>query len=472
MDEKEGALAMVRTVRVEQKDTAPKAVSLLRPYIWLALAVATLAGVSYWAGDEILHRLAELEETPTAPVLGAIVLFGVCSFASFYAAWNTPIPSFVVAIALGIAGHKFFAPIVSNPTVLASLVTGSAAIILFGGGLEMPLRNFMRLFVKIALLAIPGVLITGLALSWAVGGIGRTLGLNIAPAVIVLLGAILASTDPAAIIPVLEHVRFKRRDTKDIVIAESALNDVVGTLLTSAFLKISLGTVTLAAAYESLASAQTFQFLAKQAGLGIVFGLVGFALLWFLSWIKKEHDSHFGADQVHFLVTPLVAFVGAAAFGGSGFLAAFVAGLLFETEKHMVEIERFFFQVVDGVAKPVIFVLLGALVDLNSLIAYAPVGIATALIFMFILRPVMVFIMLGGYGFVRGSRGLSVQELLFISFVRETGAIPAVLLVTAVARVTAPADGLVEIGMWVILLTLVLAPPFTPYVARKLGVAD
>lgn len=138
----------------------------------------------------------------------------------------------------------------------------------------------------------------------------------------------------------------------------------------------------------------------------------------------------------------------------------------------MAEIERFFFQVVDGVAKPVIFVLLGALVDLHALIAYAPLGIVAALIFMFVLRPAMVFIMLGVYGFVREPRGLSVHELLFISFVRETGAIPAVLLVTAIARVTAPANGLVEIGMWVILLTLVLAPPFTPYVARKLGVAE
>ena len=451
---------------------AAKAASTLKPYIWLVLAVATLATVSYGAGDEILHRLAELEDTPTAPVLGAIVLFGLCSFASFYATWKTPIPSFVVAIALGIAGHKLFAPIVNNPTLLASLVTGSAAIILFGGGLEMPVRNFMRLFVKTALLAVPGVLITGLAFSWVVGGVGRVLGFNIAPAVIILLGAILASTDPAAIIPVLDHVRFKRRDTKDIVIAESALNDVVGTVLTSAFLKLSLGTFTLVAAYESLASAKTFQFLAKQSGFGIVFGLVGFALLWFLSRMKKGHGSHSGADQVHFLVTPIVAFVGAAVFGGSGFLAAFVAGLLFETEEHMVEIERFFFQVIDGVAKPVIFVLLGSLVDLHALIDYAPVGIVAALIFMFVVRPAMVFIMLGVYGFVRGSRGLTTQELLFISFVRETGAIPAVLLITAVARLTAPANGLVEIGMWVILLTLVLAPPLTPYVARKLGVAE
>ncbi len=69
-------------------------------------------------------------------------------------------------------------------------------------------------------------------------------------------------------------------------------------------------------------------------------------------------------------------------------------------------------------------------------------------------------------------RGLSVNELLFVSFVRETGAIPAVLLVTAVGHLAGASSGLVEIGMWVILLTLTLAPPLTPFVARRLGVAE
>lgn len=461
---------MIETEKSARK-AGPSAFSALRPYLWFVIAVGGLAAISYGAGEAILRRIGGLEDTPTAPALATMVLFGACSFASHYATWKTPIPSFVVAIALGIAGHTLIGPILSNTTILASLVTGGAALILFGGGLEMPLRHFLRLFDKIALLAFPGVLITGYAFSVVVGAVGATLGFRIAPAVVILLGAILASTDPAAIIPVVQHLRFKRRDTKDIVIAESALNDVVGTLLTSAFLKLSLATVGLAAAYESLASGGTFRFLAAQSGYGILFGLLGFLLLQLLSRMKRRHASTFGADQVYFLATPILAFVGASVFGGSGFLAAFIAGLVFHAEDHLKDIERFFFQVIDGVAKPVIFVLVGALVDLRSLVDYAPVGIAAALIFMFVVRPAMVFFMLGAYGFARGSRGLSVRELLFISFVRETGAIPAVLLVTAVVRVTTPVHGLVEIGMWVILLTLVIAPPFTPYVARKLGVA-
>jgi NhaP-type Na+/H+ or K+/H+ antiporter len=442
-------------------------------YLWLAISVALLAGISNVAGDAIVARLAALQDAPSAPILAALVLFALCGFASFYSTRGTPLPSFVVAIALGMAGHDLFAPVVRNREALASIVTASAAIILFSGGLEMPMRAFVRLFIKIALLALPGVIVTGLAMSCAIGALGTATGIVIAPAAVILLGAILASTDPAAIIPVMQHLDFKRRAAKDIVIAESALNDVVGALLTTAFFKLPLAAISVFAAYRSLANAETGRFLGEQIVYGFLFGIAGYALLWILARIKKRHALRYGADQVYFLITPILAFTGAVAFGGSGFLAAFVAGLLFHVEEHMREIEHFFAQVIDGVAKPAIFLLVGALVDVHSLMAFAPIGIAAGLLFMFVLRPAMVFLMLGIYAlFPNSKRGLSVNELLFVSFVRETGAIPAVLLVTAVARMTVPVNGLVEVGMWVILLTLVVAPPLTPFVARKLGVAE
>jgi cell volume regulation protein A len=443
------------------------------PYVWLVLSIAALAATSNVAGHEIIHRLEGLEEAPSAPILAAFVLFALCSFASFYATRGTPLPSFVVAIALGIAGHTLFAPIVANEAALAALVTGSAAIILFSGGLEMPLRDFLRLFVKIALLALPGVLLTAFALSWLIDALSSALGAPIALPIAILLGGILASTDPAAIIPVLQGVRFKRPTTKDIVIAESALNDVVGALLTTVFLKLPLAGMTLVAAYRALATPETVSFLGAQAGYGILIGLAGWVMLWLLSQMKHRHSARYGADQVYFLGVPLLAFTAATALGGSGFLAAFISGLLFHAREHMAEIERFFYQVIDGVAKPVIFLLVGALVDVDALLAYAPLGIATGLIFMFVLRPAMVFLMLGGYLLIsRNARGLAINELLFISFVRETGAIPAVLLVTAVARMAGASAGLVEVGMWVILLTLIVSPPLTPWVARRLGIAD
>ncbi len=447
--------------------------SSIFPYVRLVGAVALLSVLAHVAGGPILARLAAIDDAPSAPVLAAFALFALCSFASFYATQGTPFPSFVVAIVLGMSSRPLFLPIISNPTALSSVVTASAAIILFGGGLEMLGREFLRLMGKVLLLAIPGLLLTAVAFSATVQGLAGLGGAPIGAAVVIALGAILASTDPAAIIPALHGVHFKRRAPRDIVVAESAINDVVGTLLTSALLKLPLAGLTIGAAYAALATEATAASLARQAAVGALAGVAGFALLWLLSQIKLRRAARYGADQILFVATPLMAFACAAAFGGSGFLAAFVAGLLFNSGDHMLEIERFFYQVIDGIAKPAIFLLVGAMVDLHALVAYAPVGIAAGLLFMFVLRPAVVFLMLGVYGlFPNSPHGLSRGELLFIAFVRETGAIPAVLLVTAVARLTGPADGLVEIGMWVILLTLVIAPPLTPFVARRLGVAD
>jgi len=441
-------------------------------YLRLAIAVAALALISNLAGARIVGALNGMEDVPFAPALAGFGLIAFCSLACAYGTRGTSLPSFVVAIAFGIAGHALFAPIIANQTALAALVTASAAVILFSGGLEMTLREFLRLSVKIALLALPGVLITGFAFSSLLSGLSVATGTAVAMPVIIILGATLASTDPAAIIPVLQGLRFKKRETKDIIIAESAVNDVAGALLTTVFLKVPLAGLTIATAYAALATRSNFIFLAEQIGYGVVAGIVTWLLLALHSLVKKRQKQPYGADQMFFLAMPVVAFTGAA-IGGSGFLAAFIAGLLFQTKDHMIEIEHFFQEVIDGLAKPMIFLLVGALVDVPSMLRYAPIGIAAALLFMFVLRPAMVFLMLGPYALFRKKPwGLSVRQLLFFSFVRETGAIPAVLLITVLGRMTGNTQGLVEIGMWVILLTLVIAPPFTPYVARRLGVAE
>lgn len=432
-----------------------------------------MALISHHYGHTIIEEIEALEDVPSEPILFTIALIGLCSFISFYATDGTPIPSFAVAIALGIAGRELFAPVIANQLLLRTLVTGLAALILFGGGVEMTVGRFARIFLKVLLLAVPGVLLTGIALSFAVSGASSIFGFTVAPAVVILLGAILASTDPAAIIPVLQSVRFKRQDPKDIVVAESALNDVVGALLTTVFLKLPLAGLGILAAYQTLVSVGTLQFLSVQAGYGLLFGVAAYFLLAMISQLKRRHPEAYGADQIFFLAAPFTAFVGAALLGGSGFLAAFIAGLLFHTQEHMSAIEHFFNQVIDGIAKPIIFLLVGALVDVDALIHYAPIGIAVGLVFMFVIRPAMVFLMLGIYRlFPNRAGGLSLGELLFISFVRETGAIPAVLLVTAVSTLGPAVNGLAEIGMWVILLTLMIAPPLTPYVALRLGIAE
>lgn len=449
-----------------------KLLRTLLPYMRLLVAlVGVFFAASYTpALMEFLEHSSEAELTII--FFETAILFSL-SFLVFYVSSGTSLPPFVTAIFFGMAGKPLLGDIVGHHALLGALVGVGATLILFGGGLETPFFNFRKLFWKILLLSFPGLIFTSITFSYVGSFLGEATGAAISITALVLLGAVLASTDPAAIIPILKKLRFKNRETKDIIVSESALTDVSGTLVTVTFLSILTAGATFTSiegAYTQLFTASTAIFLAQQLFFGILFGLLGYGLLEALIRFKTRHEQEHEVDAAFFLCVPLVIFAVALAFGGSGYLAAFVAGLLFSITEHLHESERFFNHTIDGFLKPTIFLLLGALVEFDSLLEYAGIGILAALVFMFVIRPVSVFLVLGPLS-IFGKKKLSVRELLFISFVRETGAIPAVLLVTIVTLNLPGMEGFLAIGMWVILLTLIIEPPLTPFVARMLKVA-
>ena len=441
--------------------------------IVIALWIVGIGLIAPYLAEELSYFGEKSVDPELLATFLSISFICVLSFISFYLSFGKAVPSFVLALFLGIAARPLLLPIVENLTTLAAIVSLGATLILFQGGLETSFKEFRRLFVKIALLAFPGVLLSALIFSFVIQGTGTIFEMQIPITVAVLLGALLASTDPAAIIPLFQGLKFKKSDTKDIVISESALNDVVGALLTLALVaaafKGAFGSIS--TGYSTLFNTESGTLLILQIVFGVMSGVGGFLLLKYFSRHKRGHGFEHGADAAFFIFVPVIAFAGALAFGGSGYLAAFIAGLIFRLEEHLKKTEHFYSDVIDGFAKPAIFLLLGALVELPTLLNYAFVGIVVALVFMFIIRPLTVFLMLGIFAFSK-KNPLSLQELLFISFVRETGAIPAVLLVTLVALGLPNIEALVPIGMWVILITLAVEPPLTPYIAKRLGVAE
>jgi hypothetical protein len=86
-------------------------------------------------------------------------------------------------------------------------------------------------------------------------------------------------------------------------------------------------------------------------------------------------------------------------------------------------------------------------------------------------RPIAVFLTLSPF-MAFGKNRLAVRDLLFLSLVRETGVIAAVLVIGLGVSGIPGAGTAVAIGLWVILLTLIVEPPITPVIARRLGVAD
>jgi len=440
----------------------------------LSFVVILFVSVFSHFGDVIYKSLEHGSEAAIMVNFFVIAALFVLSFLVFYLSHLVKLPSFVVAIFLGLAAKPLLVPIATSSEVLGIVVGLGATLILFSGGLEIPFANFKKLIWKIFSVSFVGLFITAFLFSWMIWGLGLLLGFKLSMMVAVLLGAVLASTDPAAIIPVLKNLRFHNRSVKDIIISESAVTDVVGTLLTIVFLTISLSGIVFENInqwYGAIFNYNSGIILAKQMIFGAILGVAGYFFLEILLKFKHFQGEEFEADSAFFIAVPIIIFTIALFAGGSGYLAAFVAGLIFHITEHLTETERFFNNLVDGFLKPIIFILLGALVDLPRLIEYAPIGILAAVIFMFVIRPIAVFASLGIFKYY-GKERLSFKDLLFISFVRETGAIPAVLMLTIVALGLRDMNGLVEIGMWTILLTLIVEPLLTPWVAKFLGVAE
>ena len=152
-------------------------------------------------------------------------------------------------------------------------------------------------------------------------------------------------------------------------------------------------------------------------------------------------------------------------WGGSGYLAVFITGLLFELGHTEHKVEEFLVNLVDGFIKPAVFVILGALI-LPSFLGVAGLGLIVSILFMFIIRPIAVF---GSLAWFVGKKGFAMRDLLFLDAVRETGVIPAVLLVSYAPRLP---DGELafSIGTWVILSTLIVLPLITKWWAKRLNV--
>jgi NhaP-type Na+/H+ or K+/H+ antiporter len=401
-----------------------------------------------------------------------ILIFG---FLANELARPTVIPSFVLAVFIGMLTSSSLTPLTSNPAILGILTTLGAAFILFGGGLDTPFKRFRALIGPILSVAFFGTLITALLLSIFFLRSASVLGVSVSVGAIVLLGAALSSTDPAAIIPSLKSLVFKMPRVKDIAVSESAINDVVGAVLTGVFLTVVTAAddlpPTIAGIYNKLLTPETGIEVLWELVVGCAVGFGGYLILRAWSNRKAKLGEGGEADAALFLAIPLLCYLIAAYFHGSGFLAVFIAGLLFQLEEHISHVEHYFVHTIEGFMKPLIFMLLGASVNIDQLLNVTTLGIVTGLLFMFVIRPIAVFVTLTPFMFKKKD-AMTMRELLFLSFVRETGVIPAVLLMGLAVSGIPGTEIVVPVGLWVILLTLIVQPPLTPLVARILGVAE
>lgn len=413
----------------------------------------------------------------TAGVIITLVAFMAMSALSEYFSRVMIFQSFVLAIFLGAAGSGLLGPLVNSPDALVVVVNVSAAIILLQGGLEIKFSNFMKLIAIVLSLSFVGLFVTAaLFTGTLVFVLAPLLGVEMLPQVALLLGAILASTDPAALVPLFKKMKWLDESARDVIIAESAGTDVTGTILTLMLIAmVGSGDVdgfnVWTDGYAKVFTLEAGQKILSEMFVGTVAGVVGWLALLGLSQFKKQSKNEHAVDPLVMKMVGVAVFYLAYSFHGSGFLAVFVAGLLFNVVSHMKVTEHRVGDSIDAYFKPAVFVTLGAIVDLNLLWQNALIGIAAAVAFMAINRPIGVLVSLLPLKALKLS-AITNKDIVFIASVRETGAIPAVLLLTVKASGMPGADMLVAIGTWVILMTLLVGPMYKQFLGRKLGIVE
>ena len=373
------------------------------------------------------------------------------------------IPEMIVLVAVGALIGPSALGIVENPLngVGAQLIfTVGVAMILFHGGVGISLRVISRTAVGLGLLVLPGVAITAFIVAVVVAPI-----FGVSLLVALMIGAVLASTDPAIIIPLFERLGLRPK-VSQTVIAESAFNDVTGTVLTLVS--------AVEAAHFSVAG-PVFEFF-KELALGAVIGVGAGLLLAYAVASTARAGIWDESPGVAILAVVALVYFSSETLGGSAYLAAFVMGLIvgnmeeFKLRQHEESermLEDFVGQVAE-IAVLLVFVTLGINLPFDALKDYLFGGLVVMAVFIFVARPVTVLACLLPDRRGRWTRG----EIIFLSWCRYTGVIPAAVASILLARGVAGAEIAVSLVALAVCTTLLLQATTAGYVARRLGLLD
>jgi len=367
----------------------------------------------------------------------------------------------LAGIALGPHGLKLI-DIAADSALNQIILLFGASYILFDGGAALRLPVLKRVWITIVVLATVGVLITA-----AVVAVAAHLVFGLAPVLALLLGAGIASTDPATLVPIFRQIRISER-VAQTVMTESAFNDAMSAILTFSVLTVATGS-----GHFSFGGA--LLDLVKQAVIGIAAGVA----LGYLAALLIAHERWAVLAEYAPVVT-LVAVIGAyfAASGlqASGFMAVFVFGIVLGNK------ESFGFRMEDGevqklnefvlstafIMRLFIFILLGGQLDFAQMAQHWEGGIAVALILMFVARPITVFVCALPDRRARWRR----SELIFMCWTRETGVIPAALAGLLIGAKAPGADVVASVTFVAILMTILIQAPTTEWVGRRLGLLE
>lgn len=361
------------------------------------------------------------------------------------------VPSLLVFLAIGMAVADDGLGLVhfDDAELAQSVAVIALVLILFEGGLSASPSRIREVAAPAAVLATVGVGVTAAV----VAGAGILL-LDLEATTAWLLGAVVASTDAAAILSILRGAPLPRR-LATLLEAESGLNDPVAVLLTVGVLETWAGDAT-PGGWVVFGLRQ----LVVGAAVGVTVGRGG-------AWVAARAPLA-GASLNTVLGTGLagLAYGVAASLGGSGLLAVFLAGLLLgrDLSRHqhaLVTVHEGF----AAAAQMVLFLLLGLLVFPSDLVDVAAEGTVVAVVLTFVARPLAVAVSLVWFRY-------RPEELAVLAWSGLRGAVPIVLATFPLTAGHPDAAAVFDLVFFVVLLSVAAQGLTIAPLARRLGLAS
>ena len=359
------------------------------------------------------------------------------------------LPSLLIYLGIGVAlGQNGLGIDFDNAELTQVLGYAALVVILAEGGLKTSWRDIRPVMPAATVLATVGVavsvFVTAGGAHWLVGLDWRTS---------LLLGAIVSSTDAAAVFSVLRTVPLPRRLT-GLLEAESGFNDAPVVILVVAFATtgpldpwyVLLGTI--------LAE------LAIGAAVGYAVGRIG------AYGVKHVALPSSGLYPIAVLALTVLAYAGGALLHGSGFLAVYTAAVILGNSKlpHGPAVRGF----ADGLAwigQIGMFVVLGLLVTPAELGSSVVPGLVSGAVLVFLARPASVLVSLTPFR-------IPWREQALLSWAGLRGAVPIVLATIPMVAAAPRAQDVFNIVFVLVVVFTLLQGPTLPMVARRLRIGE
>ncbi|MDO4160094.1 MAG: potassium/proton antiporter [Prevotellaceae bacterium] len=384
-----------------------------------------------------------------------------------------------VSIVVGKTGYKFGVPALLLFLLVGMLFgsdglglqfhgTGEAqfigmvalSIILFAGGMDTKYKDIRPVLAPGIVLSTLGVLLTslftGLFIWWLSGMSWTNIYLPLSASL--LLASTMSSTDSASVFAILRSQKMNLKyNLRPMLELESGSNDPMAYMLTIVLIQFIQTTAT---DMGSIASMFAIQFIVGSAA-GYVLGRVA---VFMINRLNIDNQSLY---PILLLAFVFFTFSITDMFGGNGYLAVYLAGMIVGNGKikYRKEITTF----IDGLTwlfQIIMFLCLGLLVNPHEMFEVAPVALLIGVFMIVVGRPLTVFICMLPF------RGVNMLSRLFISWVGLRGAVPIIFATYPVVAGVEGSNIIFNVVFFITIVSLVVQGTSVSFMANKLGLSE